>query len=177
MRSQLALEQRKAISTYVETFILIAVAAGGSAAVYSALGGYASSASGASFVVSGATIRQGTYAAVERVSVANSGTVPLKSIEVAAGISSAPQYCVALADLSSGAAIGLVPPPPQCGAGTAADPSLITVTPSPPVEPGEGVVISVVIFSSGEFQVGADYYIVVSASGAAEQVSAVAVPG
>jgi hypothetical protein len=177
MRSPLAHERRRAVSTYLETFVLIAVAAGGSAAIYSALGGYASSATGASFAVSGATIRQGTYAAVERISVANTGPVQLTSITVATGISSTPQYCATLVDASSGTAVGFASPPPQCGAGTAADPASITLTPSPAVAPGESVVLSVVIYSPGEFQAGAQYYIVVSASGAAEQVSAVAVPG
>ncbi len=169
--------RRRAVSTYLETFLLVAVAAGGSAAVSSAMGSYVSSAGGAAFVLSGAVVRQGAYVAVERVSVANTGAVGLGSFTLTSAIPSSPRYCATLADGSGGEAVGFSPPPPACGSGTAPDPASVTIKPSQAVPPGGSVVLSVVIYSADEFQVGAEYGIVVSSSGAAEVVSVVAVPG
>jgi len=173
----LALRSERAVSTYLETFLLIAVAAGGSAAVSSAMGGYVSSAGGAAFVVSGSEIRQGAYVAVERVSLANTGTVELGSFTLTSSIPSSSRYCATLADGSSGEILGFSPPPPACGSGTAADPASVTINPSRAVSSGESAVLTVVIYSPDEFQVGMEYGIVVSSSGAVEEVSAVAVPG
>lgn len=173
----MTLSRRRAVSTYLETFVLIAVAAGGSTAVYSAMAGYVGSARGADFVLTGVEMRQGTYAALERVTVTNTGTTQLGALTVTTSISSSPQYCVNLASGSTGGAVDFASPPPACGRGTVADPASITIVPSPAVGPGASVVLSVIIYSPTEFQTGAEYGMVVSASGAAEQVSVVAVPG
>jgi len=173
----LELEQRRAVSTYLETFLLVAVAAGGSAAVFSAMAGYVGTSRGAEFAVTGAEMRQGTYAALERISIANTGTASLGSFTLTSTIPPSAQYCANLVYEPGGGTVGFAPPPPACGQGAAADPASITIVPSEAVASGETVVLSVVIYSSSEFQAGTEYSMVVSASGAAEQVTVVAVPG
>ena len=170
-------ERRPGVSTYLETFILIAVAAGGAAAVFSAAGGYISSAGGASIAVSGLEVRQGPYLAVERVSLTNTGSLRVASFTVTTGDSSAAQYCATLVDESSGSPVAFSAPPAACGSGTSANPASVTITPSRPISQGDSVAITLLVSSADQFQPGVDYNVVVSASGAAEQASAVATLG
>jgi hypothetical protein len=66
--------RRQAIATYLQTFILIAVALGGSLLAYREVSAYADSAGGPTIQVWGASLRQGAGAAIERLTVSNSGT-------------------------------------------------------------------------------------------------------
>ena len=178
MRLPLGLEPRRGASVYVETFILIGIAVGGSAIVYSAMGGYASSAGGPSVAVSGALLRQGSSTATERLLVTNTGTTPFTSFTVVtARISSTPSYCITLQS-SSGGSMGFASPPLPCGSGTTANPGSITLSPSNTIPPGQSVILTLVIYSSSEFSIGRGYTITVATSGGAQQeIVAAAIPG
>jgi hypothetical protein len=74
--------RREGVSGYVEAFLLIGVAIGGSGIVLDAAMRYASSAQGSSLAVSGATITQGPYLAVERLMVSNVGHTSVGALTV-----------------------------------------------------------------------------------------------
>ena len=79
-RSNLEPRARRAVSTYVEVMVLMALVLGTSALVYLAATNIsASGTGGASVSISLAAIRQGADAAVEKVTVANTGTVTITS--------------------------------------------------------------------------------------------------
>ena len=170
-------DRRRAVSSYLETFILVAVAAGGSAVVYSAMGRLASGSGGAAFVVTGLDIRQGPYQAVETAVLSNTGTVPLSSFSLSQGGSAAPSFCISMADESSGDPISFTPPPPACGGGVASNPTSLTVSMASPLAPGQSAALTVVVYSAGEFAPGSLYYAVFTAGGASGQASAVATAG
>jgi hypothetical protein len=178
MRLQLAHDGRRGVSTYIETFTLIGIALGGTVIIYSAMNWYAASAGGPSVAVSGAVLSQGPYAALEKIPLTDTGTTSFISFTIiTAGISPSPSYCVTLTN-DAGGALGFSTPPASCGSGTTTDPSSVTVTPASAISPGQFVVLSVVIFSSGEFSVGTGYTITVTTSGGAQQtIAATAVPG
>jgi hypothetical protein len=173
----LARNQRHGVSTYIETFILIGIAVGGSAIVYSALGGYATSAGGPSVAVPNIILSQGSGAAVEKLVIANSGTASFSSFTISTtGVSSSLQYCAVLSD-ATGRPLGFSSPPPACGSGTATNPSYVSINPSSAIPPGQTVILSLVVLSSGEFAVGSSYSVTVSTGPALQVVSATAVPG
>src|SRR5271157_2045385 len=103
------LEPRAAVSTYLEVFVLIGIAIGGSALVYATTTKYQSVAQGAGVTVSQASIRQGLNQAVERLVVANTGTVTFSSFTIstvgtAGGISNA-QFYVTLTNVATSSSI------------------------------------------------------------------------
>jgi hypothetical protein len=151
--------ERTAVSTYLELFILIAVAIGGSALVYAATYQYQPVVQGPGVTVSQASIRQGLNQAVERMIIANTGTVLFNSFTISTvGIANA-QFYVALTDAASGSSI--TPPLPQ---GTTGDNSIAE---GMTISPGQTIVASITIASSGEFSIGQSYTVVVSISGGA----------
>jgi hypothetical protein len=79
-RSNLEPRTRRAVSTYIEVMVLMALVLGTSALVYVvATNISASESGGASVSISLATIRQGADAAIEKVTVANTGTLTVTS--------------------------------------------------------------------------------------------------
>jgi hypothetical protein len=171
-------DRRLGVSTYIETFILIGIAIGGSAIVYSAMGGYAASAGGPSVAVSNVALSQSSDVAVEKVTISNAGTTSFAWFTVrTAGVSSSLSYCAELSD-STGKPIGFSSPPPACGSGTATNPGSITITPTTAIPPGQAVILTVVVSYPSEFTIGASYSVTVSTSaGALQVVAAAAVPG
>lgn len=159
---------RKAVSTFLQTFILVAVAVGASSMVYEAANNYASAAQGPSVAVSDVTIRQGSNVAVERMVIANTGTVAFSTFTILnVGIASG-QFYIILTNPATGAPVTASP-------ASGAAPSSITETATIP--PGLSVLASVTIASANEFALGARYSVVVSTSAAAQQqVLVVAVP-
>ncbi len=89
----------KGISGYLEVFLLIGVALGGSAIVAQAAFTYSASTGGPSLTLSGATISQGAAAAVEELTVYNSGTTRLGPLSVdTAGVPSTAKFCLTVSD-------------------------------------------------------------------------------
>ncbi len=167
MRFRLRLE-RSGVSVYLEVFLLIALASGGTALVIAALGNYGALAQGPGLSLSDPSLRQGNSVALERFTLMNTGAVPLTSFTVVTrGIPPA-QYFVTLADPSTG-----TPVTPSTSSGTA--PS--TFSESVTVPPGGALTVSLSILNGAEFQVGGRYTVLVnSPQGAQAQVEVQVVP-
>lgn len=147
---------RKAVSTYVEVFILMAIVLAGSALVYAAATGLASSSeSGASVQITGGSIRQGEGVAVETVTIANIGTATISSMTLTtAGVASAGTFFLSLASPSTGSTLTS-----GCGAGT--NPASVAMCFALPA--GQSVVATLTI-EAQLFTVGARYTVSLSAS-------------
>ena len=104
-RSNLEPRTRRAVSTYIEVIILMALVLGTSALVYMAATNFsASETSGASVSVSLTAIRQGADAAIEKVTVANTGTVTITSFTITAvGVTSSSSCYLSLLNPAIGA--------------------------------------------------------------------------
>ncbi len=151
---------RSAVSTYLEVFILIGVAVGGSGLVYAATAEFRPAVQGGVVNLSQASIRQGANQAVERMVVSNTGTVSFTSITISTvGIPNA-QFYVALANLATGTAVA-----PSLASGNTGDSS---ITESVTLAPGQSILASIIVVSTNEFTVGQSYTIIVGASGAAQ---------
>jgi hypothetical protein len=164
--------RRAAISTYLEVFILIGVAVGGSALVYAVTNKYQPVAQGPGIITSQVSIRQGANQAIERLLVGNVGTVTFNSFTVsttgsAGGIADA-QFYVTLTNVAAGASIT-----PSPASGTTGD-RVITETAT--IAPGQSVLATITIVSANEFTVGQSYSIVVSLSGAQVSSQVVVAP-
>lgn len=168
MRYSLA-PRRSAVSNFLEVFILIGVAVGGSGLMLGAVSGYFGSFDGPSLSLTGASIRQGSFAAVESITVFDSGQAPMQSFvvttEPAPGSGS---YCYSLLDPATRGLIASTCPTMRAGPGS--------VNVSSPVAPGKGVTVELIVMGGG-FAVGSSYAITVTGStGSQEAVSAQAVP-
>jgi hypothetical protein len=98
MRYQLEARHR-GVSGYVEVFILIGVAIGGSGIVLDAAMRYSSSAQGPSLLISDGTITQSPYIAVEKLVVSNVGQTALGALVISTQpISQTASYCYSLLD-------------------------------------------------------------------------------
>ena len=85
------------VATYLQTFVLIAVALGGSFVAYRAVSVYADSAGGAAIRVWDAGISQGPGTALERLTVSDSGQTDLPSFTVLnPGLGRGFSYCYAV---------------------------------------------------------------------------------
>ncbi len=160
---------RAAVSTYLELFILIGVVVGGSVLVYATTTRYMPVAQGPGVTVSQASIRQGLNQAVERMIIANTGTVSFSSFTITTvGIVNA-QFYVTLVNVATSSSVT-----PSLASGTTGDNSITeTVT----ISPGQSTLATVTVVSASEFTVGARYSILVGASaGTQEQIFAVVVP-
>ncbi len=161
MRSKLEPStKRRAVSTYLETFILVAVAIAGSSIAYAATSNYTSAAQGPTVTVSGCIIKQGSNIAVERMVISNTGTVAFTSFTILTPGIASNQFYVTLVNAANGTPITV-----STASGTA--PTSITETTS--ILPGQSVLVSVTIIGSNEFTLGTRYSVIVSTSPAAEQ--------
>ena len=140
--------------------MLIAVVLGASTLVYSAASRMAASAQGgAAVAISSATIKEGVDVAVERILVANTGSVVLNSFTVTTiGASSSATFYLSLLLPSTGFAVSS-----SCGAGT--NPMSVPVCLN--LSPGQSVVVTITI-DAGPFTVGTPYTVIVSSQQAAQ---------
>ncbi len=160
---------RAAVSTYMEAFILIGVALGGAALVLGAASVYSSSLHGPSVSLGAASVRQGTYAAVERVMVYNTGDAPISAFTLSnPGVTSAALYCYTLSLPPSTTAAATNCPPTNSGAATVP----ISFT----IRPGVAVLVEVT-FAGGAFAVGSTAVITVTTSGGAQGTVSAQVAG
>ena len=152
---------RAAASAYLETFILIGIAAGGSTFVLVAVLPFASAIQGPAVAVEDARIRQGPYLALERLIVVNSGQAPISSFEVSTSQApSSAAYCYSLYNPTKGVQLGDTCP------GKTMDPGSIAIAYSIPPGGAVGIVITI----TGEaFTVGAQCTVTVTTSAGAQQ--------
>lgn len=168
MRSRLAPRSRHGASTYLELFLLIGVATGGSALVYTTAGTYAAGAQGPVVSVSAATIRQGSGIAVERLAVSNTGVGPFLTVTISTPLlPSSAMYCYSVSR-STGPVSSTCPV-------LSTNPSSVTVAANLP--PGDTVTIQLTILGGSVFAVGSTYTVVVTTSNAAQaSLQVVALP-
>jgi len=165
--------RHKAVSTYIEVFILIGVAMAGSALVYAAIINYQLAVQGPEITISQASIRQGVNEAIERIVIANTGTVTLNSFTISTagtsgGIPNA-QFYVALTNVATGASIT-----PSPGSGNTGDNS---ITETAAISPGQSILVSITFVSSSEFTIGQTYTVIIDAPGSAlASIQVVAIP-
>lgn len=148
------------MSAYLEVFILIGVAAGGSAMVLGAVSAYASPLRGPAVAIEDPSIRQGAYAAVEKLTVFNAGSVDVETFTLTtSGVGSASGYCYTLFDPANSSLLSST-----CPQGSA-DPSSVAIPHA--LRPGQGVGVEITIggvaFSPGS---GVVLTVVTSAGGA-----------
>jgi hypothetical protein len=161
MRWSLPPRGRAGASTYLEVFILIGIAVGGSAAVLGAVLPYASAVQGPGVTIEDVAIRQGTYLALERLTVVNSGQSPMPSfvISTSPASPSAP-YCYTLYNPATGDQLGGTCPVMAMGPGS------VPVTYSVPFGQALGIVITIM---GAAFRVGSQYAVTVTTSAGAQQ--------
>jgi len=159
----------KGIATYLQTFVLIGVALGGSIIAFREVSAYANSSGGPAIQVWSASITQGAGVVIERLTVSDTGSTEFPYVivlnpDLAAGAS----YCYTLASTSGMAEGGTCP-------SMSTDPTSIRVGAN--LTSGGTLVVSIILEGSTVSQ-GTDYPLLVSAPGASvvsEQV--VASPG
>ena len=160
---------RPAVSTYLQTFILVGVALAGSALVVRATSNYQATASGPSVLVQDLSIRQGARAGVVRFLVSNTGPVAVSSFTVLnPGVSALATYCYSA--WSASTMVQLVSTCPTLSTNPG---SFFVVAPIPP---GGGVQVDILLPGT-PYVLGRAYSVLVEAVPASQssQVS-VAVP-
>ena len=158
---------RPGVSTYVEVFVLGAIAGGGSAVVFSAASAYAGLLRGPSVSILGASITQGPYLALERVTVYNSGQVPLSSFTVST--SQAPDsasVCYLLLDPRTMTSVGATCP------SMANDPGVVAV--AHPLPSASALLVELML-TGGSFRIGATSTVTVTTSAGAQATQNVVV--
>jgi hypothetical protein len=134
--------ERPGVAAYLEVFILIGVAAAGSAAVFASGLRSVASVQGASVSISGGTIRQGAYLAIESFLIQNTGNVPFTSFEVSTGgVSSDASYCYALYDPITDSSMMTTCP--------TMSPNPAAVAVSATVSPGGAVLVGITVMGGG----------------------------
>lgn len=145
---------------YVEVFILVAIAIGGSGLVFSAALSLLGSGTGPGVGIVSAAIRQGPSGAVETVTVADLGAEPLGAFVVStSGAPAAATYCYSVEDAGGGALISTTCP------AASVDPASVDVAASVPA--GGAVDVQFVI-TGASFAQGSGHQITVTAAGGAQ---------
>ena len=161
--------RRQAIATYLQTFILIAVALGGSLLAYREVSAFASSAGGPTIQLWDASLKQGAGVAIERLTVSNSGTSEFPFVTVLnPDLPRGASYCYTVASITGTDESGTCP-------SMDVNPTSIRVATN--LTSGSTVVVTIII-ERGAVSQGRAYPLLVTAPGAAvvsEQV--VASPG
>ena len=147
-------EARSGVSGYIEVFILIGVAAAATAFVFGAVSPYASSLQGPSVTVSDAAIRQGTYLALETLTVYNSGGPAATGFTLTtAAVPSAASYCYSLVSPTTMSTLSST-----CPSATS-NPGIVVV--SWPLPPGGSILVEITITGTA-FTVGSSYQVTVT---------------
>ena len=148
--------RRQAIATYLQTFILIAVALGGSLLAYREVSAYANSAGGPAIQVWEASLRQGAGVAIERLIVSNSGNSEFPFVTVLnPDLAPGATYCYTVASVSGTQEGGTCP-------SMDGNPTSVRVAAS--LMPGSSFVVAVFIEGSVLLQ-GGVYSVLVTAPG------------
>ena len=161
--------RRAAVSAYLEVFLLIAVAAAGSAVVLAAGLRTVASYQGASISVTEGDIRQGAFLAIESLLVENTGNAPFRSFEVStSGVSDAASYCYTLYDPASRSMLLTTCP------AMSTDPGTVDV--SATVPPGKGVLVELTVVGRAFSPGSVSTVIVTTSAGSQGSLGAVVVP-
>jgi hypothetical protein len=167
MRSSLRPRRKRGISTFLETFILIGIAAGGSGVAMGAALRYFGSLGGGSISIVGASIRQGAFSAVESVTLVYSGETPAASFTLSTSQApSSASFCLSLFDPANETVLTDSCPSWQT------DPGTVEVT--TPLVPGDEVTIQLVI-TGGVFAVGSSHTVAITAEDGSQQIEQVMV--
>lgn len=161
---------RCGVSAYVEVFVLIGIAAGGSAVVLGATIPFVSSLGGPSVSVQDESIHQGAYLAIVRLTVMNPGMIPIASFDVSTSqVPKSSSYCYAVYDLATGArSAGTCPT-------TLGNPASVTI--DYPVKPGGAAGVVITIFGQ-VFGIGSTCTVTVTTpAGAQQAVDVLVAPG
>ena len=149
------------MAAYLEVFILIGLAVGGSAAVFGTVMSTAGSIRGPAVSVTGATIRQGEHFGLESLLVYNSGDLAAGSFSVSTeGVSPTAQFCYTLYDPAGRSAISATCP------AMSTDPTTVEVRAQ--LEPGKGVLVVFTVMGPA-FQLGSVSHVTVTASNGAQE--------
>ena len=152
---------------YLEVFLLIGVALGGAGLVFGGGAALLGSASGPSASIVSVSIRQGSYSAVESVTVEDVGTQPLGALTVVtSGAPPSALYCYSVEVPGSGALLASTCP------SLSSDPGTVNL----PAAAGEGgsVLVELVV-TGGSFAVGSTHLVSVTASSGAQAAAEVQV--
>ena len=157
------------MATFIEVFVLIAVAAGGAAIVFEAAASYPSALQGPSITIEDPSFRQGAYVAIERATVVNSGEGSLDSFSLSStGLAPSSTYCYSLFNPSTMALVSSDCPPSSLG------PGLVSVPYG--LGSGQGVIVEVTI-EGHALPMGSSILLsVTSASGAEQSVGVQVTP-
>jgi hypothetical protein len=148
------------VSTFLEVFILIGVALGGSALVLSASTGYIAGLRGPSISIAAASIRQGSESAVEAVELSNTGTSAARSFVIATSqVSDAATFCYSLLG-SANETMETTCPSMQQG------PASVDITYS--LQSGSTVEVELLVLGD-QFAIGSTHLVTVTASSGAQQ--------
>lgn len=151
--------RRAGVSGYLETFILIGLAIGGSGIVLGAATGYSSSLQGASVAIDGARISQGSRIAFEKLTVSNTGQAPITSFAVSTLMApTSASYCYTLANPVTLGTLSTTCP------AMATNPRTLTVAYSIP--PGGALTVTLQL-TGGAFAVGSASQVIVTTSAGA----------
>lgn len=151
--------RKRAIATYLQTFVLIAVALAGSLIAYRTVAAYAGTAGAPAVQVWDASIRQDFGVALERLTVSNSGQTTFSSFEVLnPGFASGLSYCYAVTSVSGAVVVQTCPR-------MSLDPSAIRIASN--LTSGNTVVVVLVLAGAGAVSPGRSYSFFVIAPGAA----------
>ena len=169
MRCRLGPSASRAASTYIETFILIGIAVGGSGIVFGAMGKFSASTQGPGVALSGATIRQGQYLAVLSLTLFNTGQSSITSVTLTtSGVLGPSSYCYSLLNPVTREVISGTCPTMASYSGSL--PLTVTI-------PAGGGVLAELTLVGTPFTVGTSYLVsVITSAGAAESQSVQAVP-
>src|SRR5271157_3525070 len=161
---------RRGVATYLQTFILIAVALGGSLLAFREVSAYANSSGGPSVQIWDASLRQGAGIAIERLTVSNSGTTVFPYIVVLnPHLNTGVGYCYTVASVAGRVVAGTCPT-------MVADPTSIRVASN--LTSGSTVVVTIILQGSGVVSEGTAYpVLVVAPGGVASSEQVVAAPG
>lgn len=160
---------RAAVAAYLEVFILIGVAIGGSGILFGAALGSVGPARGASVSVTGLTVRQGELYAFESLVIHNTGTVTFGWSKVStAGVSSSATYCYTVYDPLELAIVASTCPTMSPG------PGVVSITTQ--LAPGRALEVELTL-SGAAFAMGSSCSVTVTTSAGAQQsLQAVVVP-
>lgn len=153
--------KRKAVSTYLETFILVGVAAGCSGVVMGTALHLFGSFGAESISLVGVSIRQGTYTAVESVTLVGSGSssIPTFFLSTSEAPSSEP-YCLLLVDPANDVVLS-----DSCE-GHQTNPGTVEVV--SPVGSGDELTVQLVIMGEA-FVVGSSHTVTITAEDGSQQ--------
>lgn len=152
--------RERAVATYLQTFVLIAVAIGGSSVAYRVVSAYAYSVGGPLITVLNGSLQQDSGVAVERLTVSDSGQTSFPYFLVLnPGLRDGGSFCYSVTSPAGSIVTQTCPLMDS-------DPTSIMVNSS--LTPGSTVVVAIVLKGAGVFTPGDSYPYFVTAPDAAE---------